>query len=679
MPFPLRPSPCLAVLLLAWLCSPLAIEAADSPPSSEQRFDSLLKESQATEANTPDRAVELAREALRLAASLPPAGAELRARNRLAEALRVANRYAEARTVIDAALALPAMATEAGDRALALYTSGQILWSRADYAAAEKIYIEVQRIAEAIGDRRLLIRALNSRGIVARHQNAPQQADAHFRAALALATDPGDATLRGQVLNNLAVLLTDERRLDEARALLQENLRLHTLADNRRGMANALVNLGAIEDAAGNPAAALDNYERSLALRRDRGAPRHIANSEYSVATALTKLGRADEALAHLQAAMPLAEQVGSHELWGNLYTAFSAAHAVRGEFREALAYREKADKENTLVAGEKTATTVAELRERFDAEKRSREIVELRSAQRLKDADLALKEAALRRTRLERYGLLALLALGGIAAAAVIGRQRAIARAERRILEETRRARDAAEQATALKSKLLDLASHDLKAPLVGVMMTADIIADETASQPEIAGHARAVRDESQRMFDLVQNLLDGSSLETGDLPLYRTPLDLGELLRELLPEFERRAARKNQRVVLVDAAPTPPISGDSTRLRQVVHNLVDNALKFSPAGSAAYLAVAPAGDHVRLSVRDEGPGLTAEDQRHLFQRFHRLSAAPTAGEPSTGLGLSLTHDLVAQHGGRLWAESTPGAGATFIAEFPAITTASA
>lgn len=668
---------------LAWLVTlTIAIAPAlpaDTPAAdTSARIEALIRQARAFDATEPARAIPLAREAFALAQKSPQRAEEIRARIQLSESLRRNSNYAEARQVTDAGLALPRgdSPTDRLAHAALVYESGQIHWNRSDYVSAETCYDEAQKVAEELHDVSLLIRIMNSRGIIARQQKLFDQCEQLYRAALALAEQNKLDELRLQIRNNLAILLYDQHRFDEARPLLLENLRTHTAANNRRSMANALINLGALENTAKNPAAALPFFEQALALRLELGVPRHIASARQSVATSLTRLGRGEEALAQLRLAAPLAEKIGSHELFGNLYSAFSEAYAATGDYRAALDYQRKAQEENDIVSGENTAKTIAELRERFDAEKRSRQIAELKAARQQQDADLAAKETELRRTRAERIGLAALLALGVVAAVAIISRQRAIARAERRILAETRRARDAAEEAAALKSKLLDLASHDLKAPLVGAMLTAETIAEESTDRPETARLAQNLRTESHRMLLLVQDLLDGSAAESGRLTLQRVPLDLAALTREVAAAFAERAAHKQQRLELValQDAFTATINGDAARLRQVLDNLLSNALKFSSAGTTTHLAVrrTPEG-WVRLEVRDEGPGLTAEDRAGLFQRFRRLSAAPTGGEPSTGLGLALARDIVVAHGGRLDVESEPGKGATFYAEFPA------
>ncbi len=670
----------LATFYLAIAGTVLSAQSPDAPSvadSSRARIDDLIREARALDATEPARAIPLAREALALAQRSPDRLEELRARTQLSETLRRNSRYDEAEQVLLAGLALPVGDSSAGRiaRAQLVYEHGQLRWNRGDYVGAEEYYLEAQHAAEQHGVPLLLIRALNSRGVVARHQKLWEQSEQHFRTALALAEQHEAADQRLQIRNNLAILLYDGGRFDEARPLLLENLRTHTAAGNRRSMANALINLGSLESTAGNHAAAVPFYRQALALRLELGVPRHIASARISLASALARSGQGDEALALLHEAAPAAEKVGSQEIMGNLHSAFAETHAARGDFRAALESQRRAEAAKQAVASEKTAATVAELRERFEAEKRSRQIAELHAAREKQDAELAAREAELRRTRAERIGLAALLLLGVTSAAAIISRQRAVTRAERRILEETRRARDAAEAATALKSKLLDLASHDLKAPLVGTMLTAEMIADESRDRPTIAERAQALCAESRRMLTLIQDLLDGTAAESGHLALERVTVDVGALAAEVASAFAEQAANKQQRIEVIPSADTPAtIEGDPKRLRQVLENLVSNALKFSPAGTTTRLAVRHgANGIVRLEVRDEGPGLTTEDRAGLFQRFRRLSAAPTAGESSTGLGLALARDIVVAHGGRLDVESEPGKGAMFYAEFPA------
>jgi signal transduction histidine kinase len=119
-------------------------------------------------------------------------------------------------------------------------------------------------------------------------------------------------------------------------------------------------------------------------------------------------------------------------------------------------------------------------------------------------------------------------------------------------------------------------------------------------------------------------------------------------------------------------EAEGTCIVEGDEARLRDSIDNLVTNAIKYSPPGKPILIAVRRQNDQVTVSVTDEGPGLTPEDRSKLFRKFQRLSPQPTAGESSTGLGLSVTKEIIEMHGGTIRVESEPGKGSTFTIELP-------
>jgi signal transduction histidine kinase len=185
------------------------------------------------------------------------------------------------------------------------------------------------------------------------------------------------------------------------------------------------------------------------------------------------------------------------------------------------------------------------------------------------------------------------------------------------------------------------------------------------------MAEFSLAVHDASRRMLEIVNSLLTTAALDRG-LELRRSTVDLARLAATVLDEHGEKAADKGQRLLLESDQDCSAVV-DHDRMRQVVDNLVSNAIKFSPRGTDVHVVVRGHNGGVRLEVRDHGPGLTAEDLQRAFGRFARLSARPTGGEAATGLGLSIVKGLVELHGGRVWIESAgPGRGAAFIVELP-------
>jgi signal transduction histidine kinase len=174
-------------------------------------------------------------------------------------------------------------------------------------------------------------------------------------------------------------------------------------------------------------------------------------------------------------------------------------------------------------------------------------------------------------------------------------------------------------------------------------------------------------------RMVEMVQNLLDANRIERGEMKLNLAPTELGAAVNQVV-ETQRSHATVKQQTIHLETETTPVVvMVDPGVALQVMENLVSNAVKYSPPGKAIFVRLKKQAQGVRVEVQDEGPGLSAEDQKKLFGKFARLSAKPTGGEHSTGLGLSIVKKMVEAMNGKVWCESELGRGATFIVEFPA------
>jgi signal transduction histidine kinase len=221
-------------------------------------------------------------------------------------------------------------------------------------------------------------------------------------------------------------------------------------------------------------------------------------------------------------------------------------------------------------------------------------------------------------------------------------------------------------------KSGLMRMAAHDLRNPLTGLLISIDLVRmDDPDTRRQ--GLDRMVLLVHQ-MLHMIRNLLDVEALEAGTRRLHTERIELAHALREALATFEPVAKRKSITLHYAEAEPGLAVQADRGAFRQICDNLLSNAVKYSPVHTAIRIASARTSSNcVRLSVRDEGPGIRADEQPRLFQRYTCLSARPTGGEISTGLGLSIVKELVENMRGRVWCESEPGRGATFLVELPA------
>lgn len=215
---------------------------------------------------------------------------------------------------------------------------------------------------------------------------------------------------------------------------------------------------------------------------------------------------------------------------------------------------------------------------------------------------------------------------------------------------------------------------SHELKTPLTSIQGFAQAILDGTASTPEdLKQAAGIISDEAARMNRLVLDLLTLARLEAGTANLKRTPLDLAALLRGVAEKLTPQA-RSAQVTLQVEVQPLPGLIGDEDRLAQVFTNLLDNAIKYS-GGGAVRLAARRAGDQVEVSVADNGPGLSPEDQARIFERFYQADKSRRGGAGrGVGLGLAIAREIVAAHGGTIQVASALGKGSNFVVRLPIV-----
>ena len=218
------------------------------------------------------------------------------------------------------------------------------------------------------------------------------------------------------------------------------------------------------------------------------------------------------------------------------------------------------------------------------------------------------------------------------------------------------------------LKNRFLGIAAHDLRGPLAQFSLISEMLLDEDNPIPKEQQREllSVIKRQSAHLNSLIGGLLDISRIESGKLELHKEPVAVNELLRQVAAEHSIIAGRKKISLILKEI-PDGFAVVDRTRIKQVVDNLVSNALKFSLAGTAVIITAEMSGKEWKISISDQGPGLTAEDKSRLFQDFQRLSAAPTGGEKSVGLGLAIARRITEAHGGKIGVDSQPGRGATF------------
>jgi len=235
--------------------------------------------------------------------------------------------------------------------------------------------------------------------------------------------------------------------------------------------------------------------------------------------------------------------------------------------------------------------------------------------------------------------------------------------------------ARDRLKRIAEDKDELLGILAHDLKNHLGGMQMSAQLLHDRASqlSDSRLSRMSANILNGSNQMFSFVKEFLANVAADRG-FTLNIETVSLPGAAAAAVQRYTEAAARKYLTIVEDYPPDVPLVLADQSGLDQVIDNLVSNAVKFSPSDKTIWVSIAVAADgRVEFRIKDEGPGCDATDHAHMFARYRRLSARPTAGEPSTGLGLSIVKHYVDAMGGTIACESELGHGATFILRLPA------
>jgi PAS domain S-box-containing protein len=221
-------------------------------------------------------------------------------------------------------------------------------------------------------------------------------------------------------------------------------------------------------------------------------------------------------------------------------------------------------------------------------------------------------------------------------------------------------------------RSTFISIISHELQTPIAIIKGYASTLARTDAKLEPKALRSRltAIEEEADRLNTLVGNLLYASRIQAGGLHMDIAPLDLGNLIEGVTRRF--RARSPGVSIMLDIPANLPTVMADRDRIEEVLQNLLDNAVKYSPRRRAITIACHATGEEVIVSVSDMGMGIALSEQEHIFDRFHRASDTTTQASPGAGLGLYICRAIVEAHGGRIWVESTLRQGSTFSFSLP-------
>ncbi|MGI8610324.1 MAG: ATP-binding protein [Candidatus Dormibacteria bacterium] len=216
----------------------------------------------------------------------------------------------------------------------------------------------------------------------------------------------------------------------------------------------------------------------------------------------------------------------------------------------------------------------------------------------------------------------------------------------------------------------LVSVTSHELKTPITAIKAMSELMVSYDLGENERREMLNDIYRQAERLELLIREILDASHIDTGRVPLELRPVDVARLVEDVLHELEAQV--EGREVIINIPDHLPRVTADEGKLRQVLVNLLTNAIKYSPGGAPVMIEASPASDMLRIAVRDQGIGIKESDMARLFKKFQRIADPSTRKVPGTGLGLYIVKGLIELQGGRIDVTSEYGMGSTFAFTMP-------
>jgi signal transduction histidine kinase len=623
-----------------------------------------------------DSALTLAQENLARAQRYKLARSEAEALRTLATVYYYRGSYKEASLYYDKALAAFKALNDTIGIASTLNGKGVQLMKQARYDSSLICLIQSLQLREVLRDTNGMGATLNNIGLVYRNQNDYVRALEYYFQALRFKEHINDSLGISNALNTIAEIYVLQQDYDRALEFQLRALRLRRAVNNMRGVATSLNALGTIYRKRGDYNRAARYLDTALQLRRKQDDPDATITTLGQLSEVMLERRLPAQAELYATEGLVLAERIGSLRQRMNALHRLARVYAAQQNNKAAYERQRQAYALKDSVYSVEVAQKLADAQTRYDVEQKNRAIALLQNAeqlQRLQRNSLLVGLALL----VVIVALLLVLWIGGRRARRQLERANAEIQAQRDIIA-SRNAllEENNQQLVALnndKDRFLGIAAHDLKNPLSSIYSMAEMLLayEHEYTHAEQKAVLEQITSSSERMFKLITDLLDVNMIESGKLTPTLLPLEIGSVVVSIVEQHKPRATQKNI-TLHVRADGESLVLADEAFIGQIMDNLVSNAIKFSPRDRNVFVRVHTTHNSVYIEVQDEGPGISEEESSKLFVRFSRLSAQPTAGEHSTGLGLSIVKNLVEAMNGRVWCESEVGKGAVFIVELP-------
>lgn len=561
----------------------------------------------------------------------------------------------------------------------AFHLKGVVHFYQAEYSEALKDYYESSHIAEQLKDTAAWNTSLQNLGKVYEVQGDHDRAYNYYDKGLKLLSDTSEPNLRALAYSNMANILYYKRYYKNALAYHKKAIQIRSENKNQNDLAYSYNDIAIVYREVGDIGQALRAYKDSYAIltqQEDKRGITHVASNIAGLYLAMNKL---DSAKHYANESYNLAEEMELKHEWMGAATQLAELYERLGNYKTALSFERKAHALYDSVFTQEKMREIAQLETHVkfnEQEVRNKLLIEQKKAQDAKmDKQLVVTISSLIisflligvimifiKERLKQRELTKRLTAAN---ELLQHQQQELAKKNIEVKEHNNLLNNLNEE----KNHLIGVVAHDLRNPLTSALSLSQLLECELEGDNHecIVG----VKNALLRMNEMITRILDVKAIEAGHMNLSFESFELDEIVENVVEHCEHRAEMKGIKVIQKLQPVT--VFADPHGVKQVLDNLLSNAIKFSPKGEIVEVIVSMIDEKLAsVEIKDNGPGISKADMKRMFGKFQRLSAQPTAGESSTGLGLSIAKKFIDAMNCNIYCDSEEGNGSSFVVNVP-------
>lgn len=558
------------------------------------------------------------------------------------------------------------------ERIFSYLAKAEVVRQVLDYKSADRALEEAFRLNQQQGDDPdLKVYILNKHGEIAALEGSLSDASDYFSNALRFESELSIPGIAAEVISNNAKLMQLRGDYNEALDEFRKALRVERRLGLKEEEAQTLHDIGQLYVAIKNFERGMANHMEALKIRLTFKASRLRAQSYNSIAEVYKIQQMYDSTIANSKRGLSAARESNESAEVRRSCELLAESYKAIGNVAEALRYREEFGNIVDFINNDRNEQLVIAHDRRDVINRKENQIGKLED----KNSSLTQLNAETERQLQEeanfRYVLIGFIGLGTVIGLLILYlyiSKRKANRALKAINEKVQLQNIQLQELNATKDKFFSIISHDLKGPLNSLTSFSGLLIDHTdsLSKDEIQMLAKDLDKSVKNLFALLENLLEWSRSQTGNIDFKADEFDLGELLRINQQLLEVQAASKKISIVNVNDNPVR-VRVHKHSVNTVIRNLISNAIKFTKPGGRITLSVVDDDNFFRVSVADTGVGMTPELMEKLFRIDSKVTTKGTSDEKGTGLGLILCKEFIEKNGGRIWVESEVNKGTVF------------